>query len=244
MGTTKPGKITDAHGHYVFGVDDGAESLEMSLKMIQSSYDQGVRHIFCTSHDSAHVLYYKRNLAALRERLEELNMDVTLHSGCEIYCGEDYVGEVIEKLECGDLLPMGCSKYVLLEFSPWTDTEEIVWCVQRIRRETEFEPIIAHMERYLWLQEDSEILSAIRENNLLVQINAYSLTETSSEGTKNFARKLLQEKLVTFIGSDTHGSDHRPVTLKSGVQYIYDTCDAEYADDVCWRNAERLLIKP
>ena len=137
---------------------------------------------------------------------------------------------------------MGCSKYVLLEFSPWTDTEEIISCVYRVRTETEFEPIIAHMERYLWLQDEPEILRAIREHNLLVQINAYSLAETGSEGTKNFARKLLKEKLVTFIGSDAHGSDHRPVTLGSGVQYIYDTCDADYAEDVCRRNAQRLLI--
>ena len=50
--------------------------------------------------------------------------------------------------------------------------------------------------------------------------------------------KLLQEKLVTFIGSDAH----RTVHLASGVQYICETCDEDYAADVCWRNAERLLL--
>ena len=65
-------RVVDVHGHYVFGVDDGARSLTMSLEMIKDAYDQGVRDIFCTSHDSAHVLVYKRNLELLRECLAEI----------------------------------------------------------------------------------------------------------------------------------------------------------------------------
>ena len=45
-------KIVDIHGHYVFGVDDGAETLPMALEMINSAYAHGVRNIVCTSHDS------------------------------------------------------------------------------------------------------------------------------------------------------------------------------------------------
>ena len=42
--------LTDVHGHYVFGVDDGPSSLEMSMKMIRSAWQQGVWAIVCTSH--------------------------------------------------------------------------------------------------------------------------------------------------------------------------------------------------
>ena len=102
--------------------------------------------------------------------------NVTLHPGCEVYCQEESMGEVIESLENGDVLPMG--------------------------------------------------------HRLAVQVNAYSLAETDNEGVRDFARRLLQEKLVTFIGSDTHGTGHRPVSLASGVRYIHETCDGEYAADV------------
>ena len=58
-----------------------------------------------------------------------------------------------------------------------------------------------------------------------MQINAYSLVEERDEDIRDFARKLLQEKLVTFIGSDAH----RTVNLASGVQYIRETCGEDYA---------------
>ena len=51
-------KIVDIHGHYVFGVDDGAETLPMALEMINSVCAQGVTDIVCTSHDSAYVPAY------------------------------------------------------------------------------------------------------------------------------------------------------------------------------------------
>ena len=235
-------RIADIHGHYVFGVDDGSTSLEMSRKMIEAAYKQGVRHIFCTSHDNADANLYKKNFNILQECLNERGIDVTLHMGREIYCEERYLDEVIEKLESGQILPMGTSKYVLLEFAPWASYEEIVECIVRMRTETDFEPIIAHMERCLWLHDEPQIFDIVREMKIPVQINAYSLVEASSENIRTFARKLLQEKVVTFIGSDTHGTGYRPVKLTNGVQCIYDNCDIDYAEDICYRNAEKMLI--
>jgi len=235
-------KVIDTHGHYVFGIDDGAETLPMSLEMIKTAYDQGARHIFCTSHDSAHVLAYKRNFALLKEYAAAFGLDVTLHPGCEIYCDSVYLNMTIEQLENGDVLPMGNSRYVLLEFATWTTGEEIIDCISRIRKLTKFKPIIAHIERYRWLFDDPQILSTIKNMQIPVQINTYSLTEDDNEARKLFVRKLLQEELVTFIGSDAHGTTRRPVRLENGIKYIYENCDEEYAKDICYRNAERMLL--
>lgn len=75
-----------------------------------------------------------------------------------------------------------------------------------------------------------------------MQINAYSLVEEKNESTKELARMLLKNKLVTFVGSDAHRTTHRPPNIKSGVDYIYQNCDGQYADDICFRNAERYLL--
>ena len=40
--------LFDIHCHIVPSVDDGAESLEEALKILQMEYDQGVRTIICT----------------------------------------------------------------------------------------------------------------------------------------------------------------------------------------------------
>ena len=66
--------------------------------------------------------------------------------------------------------------------------------------------------------------------------------EEKNESTKELARMLLKNKLVTFVGSDAHRTTHRPPNIKSGVDYIYQNCDGQYADDICFRNAERYLL--
>ena len=42
--------IYDIHCHIVPGVDDGAENLKMSVRMLQKEYDDGVRGIIATPH--------------------------------------------------------------------------------------------------------------------------------------------------------------------------------------------------
>ena len=129
-----------------------------------------------------------------------------------------------------------------MEFSPWTTGDEVIECVSKVRNQTKFKPIIAHIERYRWLFDDSQIFTAIKKMQIPVQINAYSLIEDNDEDKIIFLKKLLQEKLITFIGSDSHGTGHRPVRLERGVKYLYENCDEEYAKDVCYRNAEKMLI--
>ncbi len=232
-------RIVDIHGHYVFGVDDGAETLPMALEMITSAYAQGVRDIMCTSHDSAYIPAYRKNIALLQECMDESGIHVTLHPGCEILCERVYFDYILKNLKQGKLLHMGPSKYVLTEFAPGTDIAEIGSFVSSIRTECDCEPIIAHMERYIWLRNDPAVFETIRKLHVPVQINAYSLVEEREEDIRDFARKLLQEKLVTFIGSDAH----RTVNLASGVQYICETCEEDYVKDICYRNAQRLLLQ-
>lgn len=44
-------KITDLHMHVVPGFDDGSFDMRMSLVMLELAYEQGVRDVFCTSHN-------------------------------------------------------------------------------------------------------------------------------------------------------------------------------------------------
>lgn len=240
-------KMVDIHGHYVFGIDDGASTIEMSVAMIRAAHKQGVQDIICTSHSWGNYQVYHERMTKLHDRIASEKIPVQLHTGSEIACSERTLGVIINQLDCGYLLPLGTSNYILLEFDPDVEAIEVLRCVKQIMELPEFggkmyTPVIAHIERYHCFQENPDQLKTLKSWNIPIQINAYSLVEEKNEATKKLARMLLKNKLVTFVGSDAHRATHRPPNVKSGIDYIYKNCDGEYADDICFRNAERLLL--
>lgn len=74
-----------------------------------------------------------------------------------------------------------------------------------------------------------------------MQVNAYVLAETKDAVHRANARWLVENRLTHYLGSDTHRIDHRPPSLRSGLDYLYKVCDRAYADALSFGNAERML---
>ncbi len=236
--------ITDLHSHILFGIDDGADTIEESVEMLKMAEKQGVRNLFCTSHHwQSAPSDYEKNFALLKEQVKSEGININLYTGMEILCEDDsYFPETLRDIKNGTVKTLNNTDYVLLEMSPFMSTKEIYDCVNTVFEQTGKKAVLAHVERYRVLDGEDKIIAQLKELGCLFQINAYSLVEEQNDRIRNFARKLLSEKLVNFIGSDAHRIDHRPPELTSGVEYIYETCDKNYADEVCFKNAERLII--
>lgn len=236
-------RMFDIHSHILPQLDDGAVDFDMALSMIRKSYKQGVRNIVCSSHSWGEIQNYKQQFALLKERVEQENIHVKLHQGCEIACSEKYLPGILRKLKSG-LLPTMCgSKYIMLEFLPSVSSIEIQRCIRQITDLTDYRIIIAHIERYESLSRDISALKNLKQWGCWFQINAYSLAEETKESVREFARILLKAKQVDVLGSDAHRTDHRAPAVEAGIDYIYKNCDDDYAQNVCYRNAEKLLAK-
>lgn len=234
--------ICDVHGHYVFQIDDGSLNLNMSVEMVRQAHAQGVRDIFCTSHNWGRWGNYRAHFAALSARLNEEGLPVQLHPGCEIYCDPDTFDEVLPLLQQNQLQPMGNSPFVLLEFHPFVRRGDLFHYLSQVRNSTEYTPIIAHIERYYFLHDDEVALDRLREWEIPIQVNACSFTEEKDSAVRMLAQKMLARRQVTFIGSDAHRIGYRPPLLAAGVRYICENCDPKFAADVCHRNAEMYLL--
>ena len=233
-------KVFDIHSHIVPGVDDGSLNTEMSIQMLRHAYDQGVRSIVCTSHDTCEMNSYIESFNNLREQSSVENIDINLYHGCEIYCDDYIVKDIINELDNGNLLTINDTKCVLVEFNPYETADIILNCIKSISM-AGYTPILAHTERHYGLSMEPQYIGSLKQYGCLFQVNAYSMVEESDKIIKDFAQKLLKEKLITFIGSDAHRSNRRPYMIDSGVDYIYKYCYAEYAKDICYRNAQRIL---
>ncbi|MBQ7848879.1 MAG: hypothetical protein IJ343_04070 [Clostridia bacterium] len=239
-------RMFDLHAHVVPGVDDGADSPAMAAELLQMAVRQGVTDMVCTSHSwgiSRHNGVYWRGLRTLRQYAAEHLPGLRLHSGCEIACSQQTVWEVIGLLETGAIHPLCDSRYLLVEFDPYAPPEEIAGCFRTLKAHTGYRFILAHAERCHRLADAPDVLEALAETGVLLQLNAFSLVQEHDERIRGFARQLLAQERADFLGSDCHRTGHRPPAVAQGLAYIRENCRAEYAHAVCCGNARRLLLR-
>ena len=111
--------ICDIHCHILPGIDDGSRNWDMTLQMVQQSWDAGVRTMIATPH---YLPWHERLkgetvLSLVEEARQkvasELGVEMTILAGEELY----YHSGLMEELQQGKALTMAGSRYILLEFA-------------------------------------------------------------------------------------------------------------------------------
>lgn len=235
----------DIHMHIIPGVDDGSWDMDMSRSLLFMAYEQGIRKIIATPHSSAFkentFQYVDESFRKLKEMAEKFLPDLQLYFGCELSCRRMEIDKILNELETGMFPSLNSTRYVLTEFSPSVEGEEIMECAQRLTKE-EWYPVLAHVERYRELFQNDSDIEKLQNIGCLFQINVYSVFDEENEEIKKNAIKLIEEKRVTFLGSDAHRTMYRPPSVKYGLQFLYNYFEKDYIDQISYRNAEKLLL--
>jgi protein-tyrosine phosphatase len=222
--------MIDIHTHILWGLDDGARTIDDSLEMCQIAYRDGIRTVVATPHtlnglyqnDRPSILGKVRELnAALlhseiqnpKSSFRNRNSPITILPGADVHLCE----ETLRQLEGGKVTTLGDGgKYLLIEFPfhaiPY-GTEEMLF--QVITRG--IIPIISHPERNLEVEQNPRRYHKMIQMGCLGQLTAMSLTGGFGPSIKRLAEKLLAKRLVHLIASDAHSADGRPPILSDGV---------------------------
>ena len=243
METNSIYRMYDVHMHIIPAVDDGSWSIEMSYSMLYMAYRQGIKKIIATPHSEAFDNWSELVQPAfqeLQQMAKEKLPEIELYQGCEIYCREERMNDILRKLDTGIYPSMNGTKYVLVEFAFRTTTKEILFCVSELQK-AGWIPIIAHAERYKYLCADESCLNELKEKGCFIQINIDSVYDEYDERIKQNALKLLEQKKADFLGTDAHRMNNRPPNAGNGLKFLYSQFDIEYIDDIVFKNAEKLL---
>lgn len=231
--------IIDIHSHMLPAVDDGCGSREEALAMLRIYEAQNVEAVICTPH-------YGQFSGANVEKAYQWLKSASAGTNLRVYLGNEilYTGSVLRDIRSGKARRLAGTDWILVEFEEWdrfsTPAEEILEGMRKLS-ESEFRPILAHPERYASLQNHPEYCRPITELGVKLQINAYDIRKNVNTNTRNLTRKLLEDQLVSFVGSDAHGAVRRAPDLLDGVQWIYDHCPEDYADAIVHDNAEEII---
>lgn len=202
------GGYIDVHSHILPGVDDGSPNMETTLIMLRQAMEQNIETIIATPHFTAGgknqpVEELIRIRDQVLEEARKLNKDFNLLLGNELYYSES----IIEALKSGEALTLAGSRYVLVEFEVKEKYKSIYHGMSNLIN-AGYVPILAHIERYECLHRKIDLLEELIELGCYLQMNSNSLLgNIFSEG--NYNRKLVDQRLIHFIGSDSHDSKVR-----------------------------------
>lgn len=199
--------MVDIHTHILPLLDDGSDSLEMSLQMARQALECGTKHIVASSHYNLYpysLREYKEALDTLRRALQEENLPLKLYTGQELMLNQ----RGIELLKKGQVLTINDSSYVLLEFDFEENPDRMLYLLDQVRR-LHYIPIIAHPERYYALQDDILLAEEFRHMGCVLQCNGGSLLGGFGKSVKRTADDLLNAGMIQILATDAHDDRYR-----------------------------------
>ena len=223
--------FTDIHSHILHGIDDGPETIEESLGMIEKAAEMNITTIYATPHC---FLSSPLTEDILKEKTEELNskkqQDTRIEYGCEVMI-EDSLPKFMEK---NRWMCLGNSNMLLVElpiFNYPLYVNEVLYRLNLMG----IRPVLAHPERYVFAHKDMDrFLDEVLEYADL-QINAGSINGSYGKTAKKAARNLIKRNAVTYIATDAH--DKRTYNqLKDAYSTFQKYRNKEEADKIFFYN--------
>jgi protein-tyrosine phosphatase len=230
--------LVDIHSHLLYGMDDGARTLEDSVAMARMAIEHGTTDLIATPHAN---LRYRFEPELIRGRLAEIaeaaGSALRLYSGCDFHLSYDNIQDAIAN-PIKYTLNQKC--YLLVEFSDliiFQNTPEIFARLQ----ESGMVPVITHPERNALLQQRLPQIEHWVESGACVQVTAGSLLGVFGRNSLDFSRILLDRGLVHFIASDAHNCDRRSPRLDEASAWLKTNYGESLAETLCVTNPRAAL---
>lgn len=216
--------MVDIHSHIVYGVDDGAKTIEDSLAMLEMAAECGTTDIVATPHSDNKYTYYPELIAERIEELQKAMGDrIRIHRGCDFHLHFDN----IRNCETDQSrFTINGERYLMVEFSEINIPKNIVYVFHDMLRRG-VTPVVTHPERNaLLMARINEMVEWVR-SGCLMQVTAQSLTGGFGKKAEEAAKKLMRQRLVHFVASDAHDIEFRPPDLRDA----WDLVASEYGKD-------------
>jgi len=220
--------MIDIHMHILPGLDDGAEDIYDTLDMAQIAQESGTHTIIVTPHCNVPGMYanyfsesYVEVFRKAEAAIKREGIAVRLCPGIEVFATSDLPELIVE----GKIMPLNQSRYILIEFAFDEDPDFADDVLKRVRG-VGARPVIAHAERYEFIQDDPQIAYEWRKNGYLIQINKGSFAGRFGRHARMAAYRMMDHNLVSAIASDAHG----PVMRTPYMQDVYEELKEEYPE--------------
>ncbi len=191
----------DCHSHILFGVDDGAPSIDESMMILRRLNEIGFSEVILTPHyiNAFHVNNEekRKRFAILVSKVKEEGLPIILHLANEVRITSD----LLKLIQEDEITLFHHCLFLELPFS--SRIHHLERKIYELQLEN-IQVILVHPERYSYLtREDYQKLFSL---DVLFQINYESIIGTYGSKSKKVVKYLLKNGLVSFVGTDIHHS--------------------------------------
>lgn len=229
--------MIDFHSHILPGIDDGSRSIEQTIRMLKEAKEAGFTKIISTSHYMEG--YYESDETERIELLNEVQKNI---SGIELYLGNEiYItNNMIDLIQNKQASTINNSKYVLFEFPLSAKSMNDKEVVYRLI-ENGFVPVIAHPERYSYVQDNPEYIEELAEMGALFQANYGSIIGMYGKKAEKTLKKLLKNDLIRFFGTDSHRIDQVYTKMPKILKKLHKFLSDEEIEEFTVINPQKVL---
>lgn len=210
--------MLDLHTHIIPGIDDGSKNMNDTIEMLKNAKAAGYTGVVATPH-YIEGSYASNNadkfklINDIKEEIKVQNIELDIYIGNEVF-----ITDSIENLlSSGKIYSINNSKYILIELPMTGGSNGLQSCIFKLFS-LGYTPIIAHPERYSFVQKDPNKLIDYIDQGVLFQLNSGSLFGHYGKTAQKAARILLKHDMIQLIATDTHSGK------SSSYSQISDVC--------------------
>ena len=208
--------MIDYHTHILPGIDDGCQTVEESIKVLNMLKEQGVSTVYATPHfysgqNNPKVFLSRRERAyeRLKPYLTADMPEVILGAEIEFFEGISRVKDIFD-------LGLGEKKILLIEMPERSWSARVIGEILMLNSNSAYTVMIAHIERYSMYQK-KDVLKMLLAEGVLMQGSADFFAYPK---TRKKALKMLNNGLIHVLGSDAHNSEARAPRMGEAAQVI------------------------
>lgn len=218
--------MVDIHCHILFGLDDGAPTIEDALAMAEDAIADGITHVVGTPHSSTeHTFDFAKVQNARDELAARLEDRLTIATGCDFHLNPENLKSI--RMDSAPFC-INQKDYLLVEFNEFSIPPAMDHTLHDLHLQG-LRPIITHPERNAILRTQPDRLRDWVHQGCFVQVTAGSLGGVFGPIAQERAWGWIRQGLIHFVSSDAHNTGRRPLKLKFAYDAVFEQCGEETA---------------
>ncbi|MBR2786200.1 MAG: hypothetical protein IKD76_01670 [Clostridia bacterium] len=196
--------MIDIHTHLLNNVDNGSVDIIETLTSLKLAEEAGFTDIILTPHYIEG--YYENNYASIKHKIEELkqklednSIKLNIHQGNEIYISKN----IVDLIKSHTVSSLAGSKYVLVEYPQKVKLVDLEKILENLK-EVGYTPVLAHPERYVFIQKNLRTVNTLISHGILMQANYGSILGQYGKEAQRTLIKMLKNNMVHVLATDTH----------------------------------------